>query len=194
MLFVPNPTGLEAEALLGCHNLQFVHGQRVAVFECTGLHPQSPCVTSCDKTVWMQPFWDYSVEHRQNVVHSFGVASKGQPERAVARNSMLSALHIDDATQHAHLFMLWSLKNNVEWCVPGGNVDLADLNLIETVRREWDEELIGHGTLATAEHASSTTHVHPIRKPESAKLLVDTHVPRLCKLLKLPALSCLVLL
>jgi len=94
----------------------------------------------------------------------------------VARNAMLSAVHIDDATQQAHLFMVWS---NGEWSTPGGHVILADADLKVSAQRKWDEEvsqLIGHGTLAETAHTLPMQFfIHTVRKPESVQFPVDAH-------------------
>ena len=182
MLYVPAPSVEEIEAVQRCAELRFIHGQRLAVFPYAGLPCPPPRkdatleVKRTNKRAWLQPFWDYSLQHRPAFVHSFGEGVG--PERVVARNSMLSALHIDDATRQVHLFMVWAdNKRDGEWCQPGGHVDLSDRDLSDTARREWDEEVIGH-PFATAQHLDppTTPTIHAVRKRNGVKFPVDTHV------------------
>ena len=53
--------------------------------------------------------------------------------------------------------------------------DLTDRDLTETACREWDEEVLGF-PFSTVQHKHPVEHVHPVRKLESVKFPVDTHV------------------
>ena len=124
LLFVPDPTDRERMALGRCAGLRFHRGQTVAVFPYDGLPTQAPfratpAEKKLNKRAWLQPFWNFSIEHRRPFVHAFS----SPPELVVARNSVLSAVHVDTSTGKAHLFMVWSAqKSGGEWSQPGGHV------------------------------------------------------------------------
>eukprot|EP00040_Diaphanoeca_grandis_P015863 m.81487 g.81487 ORF g.81487 m.81487 type:complete len:661 (-) comp25424_c0_seq2:126-2108(-) len=183
-VFDPSPDEKKAIELLP--TLKFHRGMSISVYEFSEF-PRlrnvdgTPCVDNYVprmhpvvkkdfKRMLMKPYFDFRAQTAPEFGHKFG------DEVFFAQNAVMSAVHCNEQTNKAHLFLVWAAdKNNGEWCMPGGKVDQLDKSLEHTAAREWTEEVIGfpYEDMAIKD---SPMEMHTVRKEESIKYPVDTHL------------------